>query len=65
MTQPVVVEQRTVRTVGTVSYSRVLMFIAAVCMLIAALTVAGAINWGPPWAWAFGGLSAWALSAVI
>jgi hypothetical protein len=62
MTQP---EQRTV-TVGTFSVSRLLMFIAAVCMLLAAVTECGAsLGGAPAWAWAFGGLSAWALASVF
>lgn len=47
------------------SRSRLLMLIAAACMLIAALTAAGAFWIGPMWAWAFGGLSAWALASVV
>jgi hypothetical protein len=65
MTQPVV-EQRTVHTVGTVSLSRVLMFIAAVCMLLGAITECGvSIGGAPALAWVFGGLSAWALASVV
>lgn len=53
------------RALPAPSYSRLLMFIAFVCLLIAALTVAGAFNIGPALAWVFGGLAAWALASVV
>jgi hypothetical protein len=41
------------------------MLAAAVCMFIAALTVAVGLHIGPALAWVFGGLSAWALASVV
>lgn len=49
----------------TLTRSQLLMLIAFVCMLIAALTVAGAFFIGPAWAWGFGGLAAWALASAL
>jgi hypothetical protein len=52
-------------SVGTWPLSRILMFIAAVCLVIAAFTECGDLSWGPALAFFFGGLSAWALSSVV
>jgi hypothetical protein len=64
MTQP---QQgtRTFYTSGTITLSRVLMFIAFVCLLIAALGAADvltSVDWAP---WALGGFSAWALAGAV
>lgn len=50
--------------VQAVSASRILMFIAGVCMFVAALIAAGFIN-GPALAWAFGGFAAYFFSGVV
>lgn len=48
-----------------VTLIRVLYFIAAVCMFIAALTVCGVFHIGPWTAWLSGGLSAWLLTGAV
>jgi hypothetical protein len=52
-------------SLGSWPLSRVLMLVAAVCMVIAAFTETGDLHWGPALAWVFGGLSAWALASVV
>ena len=44
------------------THSVLLMFVSAVCFLIAALTAAFGIDIGPALAWAFGGFAAWVLA---
>lgn len=47
------------------SLIRVLFLIAAVCFLIAALTVATSLNIGPAVAWFYGGFAAWMLTGAV
>jgi hypothetical protein len=45
--------------------SRLLLFVSAVCFILAALTAAFGLDVGPDWAWGFGGFAAWALSGAV
>lgn len=53
------------RTVGAVGADRILWFICAVCLVIAALTVTGLFSVGPALAWFYGGLAAAALTQAV
>jgi hypothetical protein len=54
------------RPVNYLYASRLLFIVAAVCMLLAALTAAGSDILGAPmWAWGFGGASAYVLGQIV
>jgi hypothetical protein len=62
MTQP---QTRTFYTSGTITLSRVLMFIACVLFVVAALAagdVLKSVSWAP---WALGGFASWALAGAV
>jgi hypothetical protein len=52
-------------TSGAITLARILMFIAFVCLLIAALGAAAvvkSVDWAP---WALGGFASWALAGAV
>lgn len=54
------------RPAGHLYASRLLFIVAAVCLLLAALTAAGSdILGAAAWAWGFGGASAYVLAQVV
>lgn len=45
--------------------SRILMFLAFICFLIAAIVAGTSVDLGPFWAWGMGGFAAWSLSWAV